>query len=711
MTVIEQTENCHDGVSVVRKRGSAGNKPSLVVAIAGNPNTGKTTLLNALVGANFSVGNWPGVTVEKKEGILDFADYTIHFIDLPGIYTLEPVSDDERIAYSFLAEQKPDVILNVIETPNLERNLGLTIELAEFGVPMVMALNMADEARQAGLQVNAGKLGALLNIKALPTIGRTGAGVKELLPAIAEAYQTQRRPGPIVYEDLLEAQLPADAQTKREQMEQATRTPAVSQKLNEAFGRSAPQVIREARLGLADGLYHQVAHKTEVRSRSITRALDKVLLHPVLGIVAYLGIMYLFFKISFDFSAPYMDWLDGFINGFLSPLAVQSLLAIHAPVIVAEFVGEAVLGGFAFVLTFLPLIAVMFFLLTLLGMTGYMARLPFVLDRFMSKLGLNGKAIIPLLLGLGCNVPAIMATRTMESQRDKLIVSLMIPFMSCPARLVVFSFFAVLFFPQNPALVIMAMYVIGIVVAVGTSMFMKRRMFKSNPGLLVMELPPYRLPRLRTVGIIVWSHVREFLIRAGKVIFTVSVVVWLLIHLPFGAKPEDSLVAQVGKAITPAFAPIGLNDWRATTSLIPAFLAREVALSFMATIYAAEDTRAPAQIDAGAALVDQVRALGEAVVASVQTLVTPALTTMEVQDDGNSALKTAVMQTFTPLAALSFMILLLLYNSCLAVYGVMAKEIGRKFANGFMLYSFVIGWLVAFVVYRVGLLLTTGSFV
>lgn len=710
MTVLEQTENCHDGPTVVKKKGSAGNKPSLVVAIAGNPNTGKTTLLNALVGANFTVGNWPGVTVEKKEGILDYADFTLHFVDLPGIYTLEPVSDDERVAYGFLVEQRPDVILNVVETPNLERNLGLTIQLAEFGVPMVMALNMADEARQNGLQVNAGKIEELLGIKALPTIGRTGAGVKALLPAIVAAYQSQRIPGPILYEDLLEAQLPK-AGSKRELMEQAAQSPIAAQHLKEAFGRDASQVIREARLSLADGLYHQVARKTEVPSRSITRALDTVLLHPVLGIIVYLGIMYLFFKISFDFSAPYMDWLDGFINGFLAPLAVQGLLSINAPVVAAEFVGEAVLGGFAFVLTFLPLIAVMFFLLTLLGMTGYMARLPFVLDRFMSKIGLNGKAIIPLLLGLGCNVPAIMATRTMESQRDKLLVSLMIPFMSCPARLVVFSFFAILFFPENPALVIMAMYVIGIIVAVGTSMFMKRRMFKGSPGLLVMELPPYRLPRLRTVGIIVWSHVKEFLVRAGKVIFTVSVVVWLLIHLPFGAKPEDSLVAQVGKAITPIFAPIGLDDWRATTSLIPAFLAREVALSFMATIYAAEDTSAPEPINAGEEFVNQVRGLGEAVVTSVQTLVTPALLTMEVEDSDDSALKTSVMQTFTPLASLSFMILLLLYNSCLAVYGVMAKEIGRKFANGFMLYSFIIGWLVAFVVYRAGLFLTTGKFV
>lgn len=335
-----------------------------------------------------------------------------------------------------------------------------------------------------------------------------------------------------------------------------------------------------------------------------------------------------------------------------------------------------------------------------------MARLPFVLDRFMSRIGLNGKAIIPLLLGLGCNVPAIMATRALESTRDKMIVCLMIPFMSCPARLVVFSFFAVLFFP-NPALVIMGLYVMGVVVAIGTSLFIKQRLFKNSPSLLVMELPPYRMPRLRTVGAIVWSHTREFLDRAGKVIFTVSVVVWLLIHVPFGAKPADSLVASAGKAITPIFAPIGLTDWRATTSLIPAFLAREVALSFMATIYAAEQEAAPpAQpMNVGAALQEQGVGLAEAVKNSVASLFSLGFSTLEATDNGNNALKDAVKSTFTPLSSLSFMILLLLYNSCLAVYSVMAKELGRKFANWFMIYSFIIGWGVAFVVYQGGKLL------
>jgi ferrous iron transport protein B len=643
----------------------------IVVAIAGNPNTGKTTILNALVGTNFTVGNWPGVTVEKKEGALEYDGVRLRFVDLPGIYTLEPVSDDERVSRDYLTNERPHVILNVVETPNLLRNLGLTIELTEFGVPMVVALNMADEARAAGMRVDAGLLGEMLGARALPTIGRTGAGVRDLLPALLHAARDGRPPQRLGGDGL------ADEQRRERRREFAA----------EIFQRA---VRRD--------------DKPPTRAARVTRALDRVLLHPVAGLAIYAAVLYAFFKISFDFSAPYMDWLDGLFSGYLGPLAMQTLNAIGAPEIVGRFVSEAVLGGFAFVLTFLPLIAVMYFFLTLLGMSGYMARLPFLLDRFMGLLGLNGKAIIPLLLGLGCNVPAIMAMRTLESRRDKMLVALMIPFISCPARLVVFSFFAALFFP-NPALVIMGLYAFGVVVAVATSFFVQKRMFRGDPALLVMELPPYRLPRLHTVGVIVWSHVKEFLTRAGTTIFGVSVGVWLLVHVPFGAKPQDSVVAWVGKAITPVFAPIGLDDWRATTSLIPAFLAREVALSFMATIYAAEDAAPPAHVDAAVGALEQARALGEAALRSAQALVDVRMQTFNVGEIGDSALRTAVAQTFTPPAALAFMLLLLLYNSCLAVYGVMAKELGARFANTFMLYSFAVGWAAAFVAYRVGMLL------
>ena len=348
----------------------------IIVAIAGNPNTGKTTILNALVGSNFTVGNWPGVTVEKKEGEKRFEGVRIRFVDLPGIYTLEPVSDDERVARDYLTNERPHVILNVVETPNLQRNLALTVELAEFGTPMVVALNMADEARAAGLRVDAGKLSEMLSVRALPTIGRTGAGVRDLLPALLEARRVGRVP---ICAPGIGASMPDD-------------------------------VRREARRQFAAEIFQRTARRSAEppsRAHGLTRTLDRVLLHPVAGLVIYMAVLYAFFKVSFDFSAPFMDWLDGFFNGYLAPLTAQGLKAIGAPAIVGNFVGEAVLGGFAFVLTFLPLIAVMYFFLTLLGMTGYMARLPFLLDRFMGVLGLNGKAIIPLLLGLGCNVPAI----------------------------------------------------------------------------------------------------------------------------------------------------------------------------------------------------------------------------------------------------------------------------------------------------------------
>ncbi len=654
------------------------------VAIVGNPNTGKTTLLNQLVGARFTVGNWPGVTVERKEGSTTFEGWHIRLIDLPGIYTLAPSreSEDERIALEYLSTNQPDVILHVIETPHLERNLPLTIELIELGVPMVVALNMADEAQRAGVVVDCARLRELTNLRATLTNGRSGEGVRDLLPLIVQAHAEQARPYPLRYND----PSVADAQTHN----------------GKGLKFDEPSVA--ARLAMAEGLARAVLKRQPPRGREITAALDSVALHPVFGLVVWLALMYAFFKVSFDFSAPYMDWLDGFINGFLAPLSSLALGALDAPELLRRFVAEAVFGGVGFVLTFVPLIAVMFFLLTLLNMSGYMARLPFLLDRLMHRLGLNGRAVIPLLLGLGCNVPAVMATRTMESRRDKLILAAMIPFMSCPARLVVFSFFATLFFPQHAALVIMSLYVLGVVVALLTALLLSRGIFRRAAPSLVMELPPYRLPRLRTVAVIVWSYVREFLYRAGTLIFAVSVVIWGLVQLPPGTRPAESAVAHVGRAIAPIFAPLGLDDWRTSTALIPAFLAREVALSFMSTIYATEAEASEVEaFDMAGEAQHQAQALAEAVVISLRSLVSPAIATFAVEeDDATGALREAVRETFTPASALAFMILLLLYNSCLGVFGVMAKEVGRGFALGFLVYSFVAGWLFAFIAYQIG---------
>lgn len=655
MTVAE----CHTDADVVVDARKAAGRARVRVAIAGNPNTGKTTLLNHLVGANFTVGNWPGVTVEKKQGQTLFENTVVEIVDLPGVYTLEPVSEDEQIASTFLTTQRPDVLLNVIETPNLERDLGLTVELSALGIPMVAALNMADEAARGGMSVDCARFQTLTGIAATPTVGRTGQGTKALLPLLLAAARAGTPPRILAAGPAL----------------QATRA--------EAAERLAQAVTRQ----------HGPSR------RGLTARLDALFLHPILGVGAYLAIMYLFFKIAFDMSAPFMDWLDGFMNGFLGPLAEQGLLALNAPPILAAFVGEAIIGGVGFTLTFMPLIAVMFFLLTMMGMSGYMARLPFVLDRFMRRFGLNGKAVIPLMLGMGCNVPAIMATRTMESRRDRVLVTMMIPFISCPARLVIYAFFAALFFP-NPALVIIGLYLGGVVIAALTSLLLKRSVYRNEATSMLIELPPYRLPRLRTVLVIVWSHVREFLRRAGTVIFAVSVIVWSLAHVPFGATPENSVLGAVGKAITPVFEPIGIRDWRVTTSLIPAFLARETALSFMATVYSAEDTSTAEPIELGPAAAEQAEGLVQAFVNSAKSLFTLGIDTLQTSDDiGGSALRETISKSMTPATALSFMVLMLLYNSCLAVASVMARELGRKASLGFLAYSFIVGWLAAFGVY------------
>jgi len=374
-----------------------------------------------------------------------------------------------------------------------------------------------------------------------------------------------------------------------------------------------------------------------------------------------------------------------------------------------KFFSEAIVGGVGFVITFVPLIGTIYFLLALLEMSGYMPRIAFLMDRFMHRLGLHGKGMIPLLLGFGCNVPAIIATRTLENKRDKLLVMAMIPFMSCPARLVIFSFFAVLFF-DHPAIVIFSLYLAGILIGLLTAFFLRKTAYKGRLSHFVMELPPYRMPRIRTVFRITWVQVKSFLYRAGTLIFAASVAVWVLLNTPPNIKSQsDSAAAYIGRAITPVFRPIGINDWRISTSLIPAFLAREIVLSSMGTIYS-EDI--PANTASGihpgfqffSALGGQVKSFGIAVKESFVSLLTPTIQTLQT-NEGNESLRAVIRSSFTPASALSFMIFLLLYTSCLATVAVMAREGGKKFGFLFLGYSFAIAWVVAFVVYNVGSLI------
>ncbi len=637
----------------------------LTVAVVGNPNVGKTTLLNALAGTSLKVGNWSGVTVEKKEAFIKFGDYEIHFVDLPGIYTLEPISEDERIATEFLTKGNVDVILNILDTTNLERSLLLTAELFRFKKPLVLVLNLVDEAEKLGLEIDGKKLASLLGVEVIKTIASKGKGIDRIIPAIIKAYE----------KNLI---------------------PSVGVEGNK-------DLSEDEKFAIAHGIYEEVVKKKKFIDRDLTDLIDNFVLHPMFGIVFFILVIFFMFKIAFDFSSPYIDWIDGFFNKFLIPAVLNLLNYFHAPEVISRFFAEAVVGGVGFVLTFVPLIFILYLLITFLEMSGYIPRVAFLLDKYLHKIGLHGKSVIPLILALGCNVPAIVSTRTLESWKEKLIVIAMIPFISCPARLVVFSFFALVFFPEYPALIITGLYLLGIIVAFLTAVLLKRTILKGEVSHFVIELPPYRFPSLKTVFNISWIHVKDFVYRAGTLIFAASILIWILLNLPPGVQsPKESYAGKLGAALVPVFKPMGIDEWQATTSLIPAFLAREIVLSSMGVIYSAEEhiseKKEEVEFSFVESLKEQAKALIKAFEESISSLFTLSLKTFEVEEE-ESNLRRVIKESFDSASALSFMIFILIYTSCLGTYATMGREIGYKLATLFLLYSFMLAWFIGVITY------------
>lgn len=628
------------------------------------------------------MGNWAGVTVEKSEVFFKFNNHDFHIIDLPGIYDLNATTDAERVAVDFLRGDTLDVVVNVVDLSNFKRNILLTAELMELDKPTVLALNMADESRRSGVQVDIPKVESLLGARACFTVGKTGEGVDTLLQYIVECYEKGAGRATV----------------------DTNGNPARAKEAITDFPEGAPEEAVSERWKLADKVEKEATSFASRKQSGITHRLDNILLHPFIGIILYIAAFYLMFKISFDFSAPYMDWIDGFMNNFLSSAFTKLGITIGLPEILIKSVTEAIIGGVGFVITFVPLIAILYFFITFFEMSGYLPRIVFLMDRFMHRIGLHGNMMTPLLLGFGCNVPAIMATKNLNSRTDKILVSMMIPFMSCPARLVVFAFFSFIFF-EHPALVIVSLYVVGIIVALLTALVLRRSFLKGRKSNFLLEMPPYRLPSLKTVFTIVWAHVKAFLYRAGTVIFVVSIIVWGLLNLPPGIKgPDQSLAASIGKAITPVFKPIGLEDWRATTSLIPAFMAREVVLSSMAVIYKTSEAGTSADrgnVDILSLAKEQGSGLLESVEDSFLAVATLGISTLRVDEaEETDGLKESINRAFTPASAYSFMILLLLYNSCVATVTIMIREIGRKYSLLFLAGSFVIAWVLAFIVYN-----------
>jgi len=551
------------------------------VVLVGNPNVGKTSILNHLVKGNLRIGNWPGVTVEKKEGHVFFNGYKITFIDLPGIYTLEEIiSEDEKIAFNFIISREYDLILNILETPRIERDLYLTCQLLDIEKPLILVLNMIDEAESYGMEVNVERLSELLNVKVFKTNGRTGEGIKEILPAIVEVYKKNTKPITINYPKEIENKI------KEKNTFKWLRLQEIIKENPELY-----KVIKEKQLSFSKGLTKEVIYKKILHKKTLTETLDSLFLHPLLGIFFFILIMYLFFKISFDFSSPFIDWIDNFLQKLLGPLITKNLENIGAPHFLISFIVGALIGGVGIVLSFVPLIFTMYFLLTLLETSGYLPRVAFLMDSFTHKIGLHGQSVIPLILGLGCNVPAVIATRTFQDTKDKLLVISMIPFISCPARLIVFSFIASIFF-EKPALIIFTLYLIGIIFSILTSLVLRKTLLKKKLSHFVMDLPPYRIPSLKIVFNITKAYLKDFVYRAGTIIFTVSVVMWLLLNLPFGEKNiEKTFAGKIGKTLSYIFEPIGLGDWRISTSILSGFLAREAIISNWGVIMTQEKKR------------------------------------------------------------------------------------------------------------------------
>ncbi|PIE02993.1 MAG: ferrous iron transport protein B [Acidobacteria bacterium] len=701
---------------------------SLRIAVAGNPNTGKSTLINSLAGSSIQVGNWPGVTVEKREATIKAGPKTIHLIDLPGIYKLSDQTAEERVASCFLLEEKPDLILNVIDSTNLERNLNLTLQLQELGVPMLIALNMSDEAESKGIQIDTDKLERILNAKVVKTIATSKKSVRKLkehlwLPL---SFPKQWTTGSLleshhlIFEKLHESECPfpltrcilqfLDGEPKA-----VNQLQSMEEVDHELFTQWTALIkenqVTDARYSETERISKEVLVLKKSSKPDWTDKLDSIVLNRFLGIPVFFFLMWLVFKMTFDISGPFVDWIDVVTTGPLTRWTELLLNLLSAPEWVISLGTEGLIGGVGFVLAFTPVIfAIMFFMSVLEG-SGYMARVAFIMDQYMQKIGLPGKAFIPLLLGFGCNVPSVYATRTLDSNNDRILTCLISPFMSCGARLPVYILFIAAFFPGHSGTVLWGIYTLGLVLAVVTGILFRKLLFKSEPQPFLLELPPYRVPLASQLAKETWEKGKHFLQKAGTFILGVSILVWFMFNLPWGVEnPKDSVLGKMGHMVSPVLQPLGFGTWEAGASLITGVVAKEIVVGTMGEIYAhqeEEETRTPT-------FKEEMALIGSgfvnACLESGQNLISTIKVSALATDKPEGGLVQKIQKVFTPLQALSFMIFVLTYMPC-AVTGIaMKQEFGTwKWYGIAIIAGLVLGWLISFIVYQGGLLMGIGS--
>ncbi len=712
---------------------------STTYALAGNPNCGKTTLFNELTGSNQYVGNWPGVTVEKKGGQLKSHGEDVTVVDLPGIYSLSPYSAEEMVTRNYILDEHPDVIIDVVDATNIERNLYLTLQLAELGRPMIIALNMMDMLASHGVEIDVQKLEHMLGVPVVPISASRGRGIKELIDrahhdgverghqtlsafdemrlaeridakhggnpyikhqlhdrrehhaseylsthVIDEIYSTAVMEAILRIEDIIEPKCMKTGMALRWSAVKIIDDDAPTiEALNFSDGEAhlIDEIVRdleakyvERDMIIADQKYkficqiceQCVTHLKAPGELTLSDRIDSIATHKYLALPVFVGIMVLVFFITFGPLGTWMtDGLTGLIDIF-TEWARRGLQAAHASPWAVSLVCDGVITGVGSIVSFFPQILLLFLFLSILEDSGYMARAAFIMDKLLHKTGLSGRSFVPMLMGFGCSVPGVMAARTLENERDRRMTIMLTPFMSCSAKMPVYALFIAAFFPKYRGFVVFGIYALGLLVAIVCAMILKKTVLKGGHSPFVMELPPYRLPTLKTLWMHLYERVKDFAVRAGTILLAASIVIWFLQSFDFHLNmlsPEQtgsSMLASIGKAIAPIFSPLGFGFWQASVALVAGLVAKE------------------------------------AVVGTLTILFNPI---------SDAAMYSILQGVFTPVAALSFLTFVLLYMPCVAAFSAIRREMNSwKWALGTVAFQTVVAWIVSFMVYQFGTL-------
>lgn len=578
------------------------------IALLGNPNVGKTTLFNSLTGSNQKVGNWAGVTVDKKEGYFD----NFKIVDLPGIYAMDTYSNEEKISKDFLENGQVDLILNIIDSSNIDRNLYLTMQLKKFKKPIILAVNMIDVAEKKGIYIDYEKLSQLLNVVVIPIQASKEKGIQEIKSALMSINKNNID--------------------------------------NTDYIFSSEKEIYT----YIDNLLTKCTKKSNKNKKTIKENLDDLMLNPWFAYPIFFAIMALIFQVTFSWiGQPLSDLLDSLLNDSLAPI-IEGWISNYSPWF-QSLILDGIVSGVGGIVVLLPIILSLFACITILEDSGYMSRVAFLMDKVMRKMGLSGKAFIPMIVGFGCSVPAIMSARTLESEKDRKLTALLVPLMSCNARLPVYSIFASVFFPKYVGLVVASLYFLGIILAFILGIIFKHLIFKNEEEPLLIELPEYKLPSLKNLFVQLYEKSKNFLIKAGTLIFAMSIILWFLSNFNFSGMTDvnNSILASIGGFIAPIFKPLGFGNWQSSVSLLTGLIAKETVVSSMGVIFA-----------------------------------------------GN--LEVMLPLHFTALSALSFMVFILLYTPCITAVGTMKKEFGTKITLFSITYQLILAWSISFLVFNIG---------